>query len=195
MLLTTPLTSRYILWGKLRGLVSFVFPVLSGPVAVLLLFGVYGLIRDDSPPVVWIETGIEVAALLVVFTAVACVVGLWRSLHGRTNMSAVMSSLAFMIMLCGVMSLIGFNLVEASGSAEAGAFLSAFTPFTAVKYLVNPAELFDSPKAFAAGAGAARVAALIGSVVATALYAFIVWRSYTALVRGFDMTLRKQSGS
>lgn len=195
MLLITPLTSRYILWGKLRGLVSFVFPLLAGPVSVLMLFGIVGLIRGDAPPAVWIETGVEVAALLVVYTAIACVVGLWRSLHSRSNMSAVMYSLAFMILLCGVTSLIGLKLVQASGSGEAGAFLAAFTPFTAMRFLVDPAALFDSNKSFVAGAGAARVAALIGSVTATTLYAFIVWRTYTGLVRNFDMTLRKQSGA
>ena len=195
MLLITPLTSRYILWGKLRGLVSFVFPLLAGPVSVLMLFGIVGLIRGDTPPAVWIETGVEVAALLVVYTAIACVVGLWRSLHSRSNMSAVMYSLAFMILLCGATSLIGLKLVQASGSGEAGAFLAAFTPFTAMRFLVDPAALFDSNKSFVAGAGAARVAALIGSVTATALYAFIVWRTYTGLVRNFDMTLRKQSGT
>ncbi len=194
MLLTTPLTSRYILWGKLRGLVSFTVPVLAGPVSVLLLFGLYGLSREDTPPVVWIETGFEVAALLVIYTAIACVVGLWRSLHSQTNMSAVMYSLAFMILLCGVTSVIGFNLVDASGS-EAGAFLAAFTPFTAMKFLTDPAGLFNSNKDFLAGATGARVASLIGCALATALYAFIVWRAYMALVHNFDMTLRKQSGA
>ena len=194
MLLTTPLTSRYILWGKLRGLVSFTVPLLAGPVSVLVLFGVVGVLRGDSPPAIWIETGFEVAALLIVYTAIACVVGLWRSLHARSNMSAVMYSLGIMILLCGITSLVGTSLVEASGSAEAGAFLAAFTPYTAMRYLVNPAGLFDSNASFARGAGGPRIAALIGSVIATGMYAFIVWRTYAGLVRNFDMTLRKQTG-
>ncbi|MBU0718753.1 MAG: ABC transporter permease, partial [Planctomycetes bacterium] len=36
LLLATPLTSKYILWGKLRGLVSFAAPLLAGPILVLL---------------------------------------------------------------------------------------------------------------------------------------------------------------
>ena len=36
LLLSTPLTSRYILWGKLRGLVSFAIPLLSVPLLALL---------------------------------------------------------------------------------------------------------------------------------------------------------------
>ncbi len=76
LLLTTPLTSKYILWGKLRGLVSFTAPLLVGPMVVLLMFGVYGLMRNDAPPAVWIETGIELGVLLVIYTALACVLGL-----------------------------------------------------------------------------------------------------------------------
>ena len=52
ILLTTPLTSKYILWGKLRGLVSFATPMLVGPFIMLLLFGVYGVARGESPPAV-----------------------------------------------------------------------------------------------------------------------------------------------
>ena len=33
LLLSTPITSRYYIWGKLRGLVSFVLPLVAVPVA------------------------------------------------------------------------------------------------------------------------------------------------------------------
>jgi ABC-type transport system involved in multi-copper enzyme maturation permease subunit len=194
LLLTTPLTSQYILWGKLRGLVSFALPLLAGPVLVLLLFGGYAAFQTSLRGVVWIETAFEVGALLVIYTAGACVIGLWRSLTSRTNVVAVMHSLAFLILLCGLLTMIGIGFVSASGG-EAGAFLSPFTPFTAIWYLIHPADLFGSHREFLESATAARHAALVGSVLAGALYAFIVWRAYAALVRNFDMTLRKQSGT
>jgi hypothetical protein len=110
-------------------------------------------------------------------------------------MTAVMSSIGAIIIAGGLVTLIGFPLVDASGG-EFGAFLAPFTPFTAVWFLVDPAALFNDPtRGFAAGAAAARTAAGIGSVVALGLYAFLVWRGYTALVRGFDMIMRKQSVS
>ena len=193
LLLTTPLTSKYILWGKLRGLVSFAIPLLAGPVLVLLIFGVYSLLGRATRPVVWIETVVEVAALLVVYTAFACVVGLWRSLNRKTNVAAVMHSLGLIILLCGIASLIAFKIVG-NDNRDFGAFLAAFTPFTALRYLVNPGGLFLSEKEFIASAGNVRVAAALGSAIATLLYTFIVWRLYSGLVRNFDMTLRKQSG-
>lgn len=193
LLLTTPLTSRYILWGKLRGLVSFAVPLLAGPILVLLAFGVRAMFGGGARAVVWIETVFEVTALMVVYTAFACIVGLWRSLNSKTNVIAMMHSLGVLIVLGGVASLIGYQMVG-DDTKEFGAFLAAFTPFTALEFLVNPAGLFVSEAEFVARASQVRIAAFLGSAIATLLYAFVVWRLYSGLVRNFDMTLRKQSG-
>ena len=46
LLLSTPITSRYYIWGKLRGLVSFVIPLIAVPVlASAGLFVVYDCFR------------------------------------------------------------------------------------------------------------------------------------------------------
>jgi hypothetical protein len=43
LLLSSPITSRYYIWGKLRGLVSFVLPLVAVPVVSVGLFVVYDL--------------------------------------------------------------------------------------------------------------------------------------------------------
>ena len=194
LLLTTPVTSKYILWGKLRGLVSFTTPLLAGPVLMLLLFGLYGAVTRANPPAIWLETGIEIAALLVIFTALTCVLGLKVSMTSRKNVTAVMYSVGILIVACGAATAAGFGLVNQAGG-EMGALLAPFTPFTAIYVLIDPTTLFASTTDFAEGAPAARVAAFIGSAIAIALFAFIAWRSYAGLVRDFDMTMRKQSGT
>lgn len=194
ILLTTPLTPKYILWGKLRGLVSFATPLLAGPIVALVVFAATGLARGESPPVVWFEVALELAALLVVYTALVCVIGLRFSLNSRTNMVAVMSSIGTIIILFGAASAVGFAMVKNSGG-EFGAFFAPFTPFTAMQYLVSPASLFATSAEFTAGASAARSTAFIGSLVAVAVYAFVIWRWYTGLVTDFDRTMRKQTGN
>lgn len=193
LLLTTPLSSKYILWGKLRGLVSFAVPLLAGPVIVLLLFGIYSYIGGASPPLVWMETSIELGCLLVIYIAVACVLALWISLTSRKNVTAVMYSVGLMVVLCGVASLVFFPLIQSLGG-EGGVFLAPFTPFTAIKFLVHPSALFGSAREFSEALVAVRIAASVGTAIAIALYAVIVWRIYTGIVRNFDMTLRKQAG-
>jgi ABC-type transport system involved in multi-copper enzyme maturation permease subunit len=194
LLLTTPLSSQYILWGKLRGLVSFAMPLVIGPVVVLVLFGVLDAFRGARPAAVWLETAVEVFALLIVYTGAACVWGLKVSLSSRRNVTAVMYSLGGVILGFGLWSMMVFVFVNSSGG-EFAAFLAPFAPFSAIWFLVHPRELFTSATEFTRGAAAARTAALIGCLGAAALYAAFIWRYYSHLVRSFDMTLRKQSGT
>jgi len=194
LLMTTPLTSKYILWGKLRGLVSFVLPLLAVPVAALAMFGAVGAMSGKKAPGFWIESSLELAALMVIFNACACVIGMRVSMIVRKNVTAVMYSIGLVILLCALLSGLGFAMIEAIGG-EFAAFFAPFTPFTATWFLVDPTQLFDSAQSFTAAAGAARTAALIGSALATMLYAFVVWSAYSGLVRGFDMTMRKQTGT
>lgn len=193
VLLTTPVTSKYILWGKLRGLVTFTAPLLAGPVLMLTIFGVYGVFSADRPPAIWLETGIELALLLTIFTALACVLGLKISMTAKKNVTAVMYSVGILIVACGAATGIGFGVVEQAG-AEMGALLAPFTPFTAIHVLIDPSTLYATPAEFASGAPTARASALVGSLIAIALFSTMTWRAYAALVRDFDMTMRKQSG-
>ncbi len=195
LLMTTPLTSSYVLWGKLRGLVSFVLPLLIGPVVALLLFALVDIARRVPRPAVPLEVAAEVGLLLVIYTAIACVIGLRFSLTSRNNMTAVMTSIGAILLAGGLVTLIGFALVNASGG-EFAAFLSPFTPFTAVWFLVAPAELAQGANlSSAVTLSAIRVAAAIGTSIALGLYCLLVWRGYVALVRGFDMIMRKQTGN
>lgn len=193
ILLTTPLTSQYILWGKLRGLVQFAVPLLAVPVGTLLLFALYGFWRRASAPLIWIETAFELGVLLLLYTGLVCVLGLRFSLTSRTNMSAVMRSIGVLIVLLGLVTAGGMAFIEAA-RGEFGAFVAPFTPFTLITYMVDPSALFTSKSAFQANEQATRLAALLGSAVAALLYAVVVWRAYAFLVRDFDMTMRKQSG-
>ena len=194
LLMTTPLTSSYILWGKLRGLVSFVLPLLIGPVVALLLFAVVDRIRGAARASVPLETAAEVGLLLVIYTAAACMVGLWSSVKSRTNMTAVMKTIGTILLAGGLVTLVGFALVNASGG-EFAAFLAPFTPFTAVWFLISPAELAQGSTISAAALADLRLSAAIGTLIALGLYAILVWRGYVALVRGFDMIMRKQTGN
>ncbi|MFQ5415046.1 MAG: hypothetical protein ACE5E6_11370, partial [Phycisphaerae bacterium] len=195
LLLTTLLTSRYILWGKLRGLVSYCLPLIGGPVVALLLFGVYGALSAATPPAIWIETCVEIAVVMVMYTACACVIGLKTSLHSKKTVTAVMQSVALILVVGGFLSGIASMIVrEAAGVV--GAFIAPFAPVTAVQYLVDSLALFDgNAGAFARHAQSARVAAVIGCAGAAALYAMCVGMVYRKLVRDFDMVMRKQAGT
>ncbi|MFQ5590876.1 MAG: ABC transporter permease subunit [Phycisphaerae bacterium] len=194
LLLTTMLTSKYVLWGKLRGLVSLAIPLLTGPVIVLFFFAMFAPTRGAAVPTVWVEAAFEVGALTLVYTACACVIALRISLVATTNVAAVMYSVGLLIFLCGVSWLLGDTAVRVS-QGSLGAFLAPFTPFTSVWYLVNPGALFHASKVSVDTAAIARLAVLLGTLAGVSLYLFVIWSMYRGLVRNFDMIVRRQSGT
>ena len=122
LLLTTPITSRYYIWGKLRGLVSFVIPLLAVPVISAAIFVGYDCIRimqGTEPNFRWIvlpESIIVLPGTLVIVAAFASILGMQMSLRCRTTVRAVMSSVGIMLGACGALGWCGYSLVG-SGAA------------------------------------------------------------------------------
>ncbi|HEY4330743.1 MAG TPA: ABC transporter permease subunit, partial [Phycisphaerae bacterium] len=121
LLLVTPITSRYYIWGKLRGLVSFMLPFAAVPTFTVLLMVIYdlingmhfaasgaplmdpsGAVRSDvsgfwqramaMPWVVNWETIVTLPVLLTAILAWACMLGLQLSLKWSRTIVAVMAS-------------------------------------------------------------------------------------------------------
>jgi len=72
---------------------------------------------------------------------------------------------------------------------------ASFSPFTVLTVLINPwsygGRLFTQ-----GGAGdiiTGRIELAVASWIAAGAYAAIVWAMYKAMVKNFDMTIRKQS--
>jgi ABC-type transport system involved in multi-copper enzyme maturation permease subunit len=190
LLLCTPLTSGYIIYGKLRGLVSFLFPLILVPAVCLLGFAVYDLALGHERPIVWIESGFELVLLLVVYSSFACMLGLQMSLRFRRTVQAVLSSVAILMAVSFALGACGYGLIEVS--EVFGAFIAPFTPFTAVSAIVNPAWML-SRKAPDADLTQIRMLVPIGVCTAAVFYTLVVVGMYRGMIRNFDMTLRKQS--
>jgi ABC-type transport system involved in multi-copper enzyme maturation permease subunit len=188
ILMSTPLTSHAIIWGKLRGLVSFAIPMLIVPIASLLLFAVYGLISSRGAGVVSPETVFELAIMMLIYTAVAAVVGMQTSIKSKRTVQALVVSITAMTALCGISYLIGDAIVE--GAGEVGAALAPFTPFTGVKMMTNP-QSYGVPIN-----GSTRVMMAVGTVLAALSWGGIaVFGMYKSLVNNFYMTIRRKTAS
>ncbi|MBN1342727.1 MAG: ABC transporter permease subunit [Phycisphaerae bacterium] len=191
LLLVTPLTSGYIIRGKVRGLVSFLIPLIALPVIGLLIFAFYDLLSGSAIPVVWLEAAIELGILLVVYASFACVLGLQMSLQFRRTVPAVLSSVGIIMAVSFALGACGYGLVEVSDTY--GAIVAPFTPFTAVALIVNPIWTLDLESAQPHRLAEARVLMPIGVAIAAAFYSMIVVGMYRTMIRNFDMTVRKQS--
>ena len=162
-------------------------------VRAVLAFGIVGLVSETDVPIVWIEAAVELGIMMVMFTGLACVVALQISLSSRKNVTAVMYSIGLLIVGCGMLTAFGMTLADTGG--RSGAFLAQVSPFSAIWYVINPELLFEQSVDFVHNARATRTVAAVGATIASVVLAVTVYVIYTGLVRNFDMTVRKQSGT
>jgi ABC-type transport system involved in multi-copper enzyme maturation permease subunit len=193
LLLSTPLTSRYIIAGMLRGLVSFVVPLISVPTVTLLLFVIADLWHKPGKTVTTPEALVMVPLLMTAFAAVAAMVGLQFSLLSKKTIQAVMISTAIVMGGSGLLLACAFALLN--GGAMISAVVLPFTPFHAVAALIDYRVMF-AQETGTPGVSAlitARIVRLITSFIAIAVYAAVTYSLYNNMVRNFDMTVRRQS--
>jgi ABC-type Na+ efflux pump permease subunit len=196
LLLTTPLTSRYIVWGKLRGLVSFTLPLLAVPAATVLLAAIIDWIRSAHNPVAAttpladIVSALLLPPLLLVYSAFACILGLQMSLKSKRSVQAVISSI-------GILVVVGFGLslcaMGVQSGGEMGALITPFTFVTAIFYVLNPADLLTGGYRGTADRATVHGFLVVGTLISLAVYGAFVAGTYRSMVRNFDMIVRKQS--
>jgi ABC-type Na+ efflux pump permease subunit len=199
LLLSTPITSRYYIWGKLRGLVSFVLPLVAVPVVSVLLFILYDcvrILRGEEIQFRWIvfpEAMLVMPATLIIVAAFASILGMNMSLRCRTTVRAVMSSVGIVGGVCLVM--LGCGKAFLGMRDQAGLIFASFSPFNVMALMISPYEF--GGRAFEAGASSdlwfARGMVFVCAWIAAGAYAALVWAMYKSMVKNFDMTIRKQS--
>jgi len=197
LLLSTPMTSRYYIWGKLRGLVSFVLPLVGVPVASVLFCIAADIYRSATgslqPSIVFPESVLVLPGTIIIVAAFAAIVGMHMSLRSRTTVWAVMSSVGIVVGICVGLGACGFALLGSvpTGGSAAMAVIS-FSPITLISVLLDP--FASASHAFgAADVITSRVLVVFCGWMATAAYGAVVWMMYKSMVKNFDMTIRRQS--
>jgi ABC-type Na+ efflux pump permease subunit len=204
LLLTTPITSRYYIWGKLRGLVAFVLPLVAVPVASAGLFIGHDFFRSLAAGhqkfdwIVFPEALVLMPAMLIIVCAFAAILGMQMSLRCRTTVRAVMSSVGIIVGACALLGWCGVSLLSNRGmGGETAVALGTFSPFTLLTILIDPYDFagstFDHSQPNYYDPTGARVAAFIVCLIALGVYAAIIWSMYRSMVKNFDMTIRRQS--
>ena len=198
LLLTTPITSRYYIWGKLRGLVYFVLPLIAVPVASIAIFVLYDVSRfmADSTADRWIafpESVIILPAMLIIIAAFAAILGMQMSLRMRTSVMAVMTSVGIVVGACGLLGWCGYSFLNyrSSDNDSVSLFIGSFSPFTLMTMLINPYQFAERTFQGTDQSGN-RITIFIGTCIAVAGYTAIVWGMYRSMVKNFDMTIRRQ---
>ncbi|MCH7872574.1 MAG: ABC transporter permease subunit [Planctomycetes bacterium] len=191
LLLSTPMTSKYIIAGMLRGLVSFVIPLIVVPTVTVLIFVVRDFFRPAGQQVTTWEAFFLTPILIIVFSAFAAILGLNRSLNSRKTTQAVMTSTAIVMGLA--VGSWGCIYGIARGGDAIAAVIMPLAPFPAIQALFDYQEAFATPStADPAKLLQLRILRTVTSLVSAGIYAIIVVTLYKNMVRGFDMIVRRQ---
>ncbi len=213
LLLTTPTSPRQYIWGKLRGLVSFLSLLLAAPIITVFLASLYAVLGHYVFE--WDQATVRVAAvthggttavrypllmlpeafllylfMLVPFVAACVMIGMYFSIRAKGVLGAVVPSVGIIGGLALVMGLCGVS--AASNIPLVGPVMNGLSPVTNLLMIVDPwnsvANFIDNP-------GAGRVSLVFASLITTAIYAGFVWAMLQSMVKGFDHTVRRLSGT
>lgn len=174
LLLVTPITSRYYIWGKLRGLVSFMIPFVAVPTLTILLVILYdslaGMrVASDTRVLVevmntatghpepvagfwprfmareWVVFPETLITLPLMLTAILA----WSCMLGlQLSLKwsrTLVAVMASVGVLAGICSVLGVcGFAAAYKMSGFGLVVAAFSPFTSVCVLVNPQDFAES---------------------------------------------------
>lgn len=209
LMLTTPITPRQYVWGKLRGLVSFLSLLIAVPILSTAMVSLYtligtmagwptaqfthaqaggtGTIRDD---LILLEAPILMAIMLVPFVAVCVMVGMQWSIKSRGVLGAVIVSIIILGAFMLITGFCGFSAAE--NIPVVGAVINCFSPTTNVLMILDPWARVDH---FTASTASGRVVLFMGACIAAGGYSVVVYAMLGGIVRTFDQTVRKLSGA
>lgn len=210
LLLTTPITPKAYLGGKLRGLVMYLLPLLAVPIGSIAAAGLYtllngfgridGVISQDligvhvvDVPVVLPEAAVIVPLVTLPFTAFCVMVGLQWSLKSRGTLGSVVATVGAVGVVAGIVGLCGWR----SGITLPilGPALSASTPITALLSSVETAEAFSNQSiSDSSDLRVVRTSLFGGAVLAAAIYTLVVLGIRTTMVKTFDKETRRLAG-
>ena len=207
LLLTTPITPAMYMFGKLRGLIAYLLPLLLVPILTVTIAGLYALTdglgsglgttnvaSGFNAPIVLPESGVVLALSLVPFVAFCAMVGLSWSLKSRGVIGSMVATVGVVGVIGGI---VGVCAWQSTGSLEVlGPALGALVPVTALDALVDPVGAMSATvDQSARGLVTARWSLLIGSVASAAVYAGVVYGIHASMIRGFDFTVRRLAGN
>lgn len=229
IMLTTPVTPKQYIWGKLRGLVRFLGVMIAVPVVTVVGVSVYTTLGrwlgwsqttftqyvvtggnygyggsgggsgggtsgggQSIPgiPLMLPEAGLWLGLMLVPFVAVCVASGMAWSLKAKGVLGAVVPTVGIIGAVVLVMGLCGWS--GFGETALIGPIVNGFSPATNAAMLVDPWDRIDG---FTEGQAFGRVSLAIAAAIAAAGYSVIVYALITGMVKGFDQTVRKLSGT
>lgn len=192
ILLCTPLTSNYIVWGLLRGMMAFSLPFIAVPTATVFLFVIAAAAGGLPGGAIPVEAAALLPIELIAITGVCAMFGLYTSLVYKRTVQSVMVSAGGVLLASAILYGCGFVMLEAGTLFMA--VIAPLSPFASVPAIINPQQAFDPNGVVPPGTLiTARIWRAVFVVVAASAFSALTYSLYVGMVKNFDMTVRRQS--
>ena len=205
LLLTTPIQPGEYLSGKLRGLITVLWPLIAVPSITLLLAAAYvlsnglraggvttmelvGTSKLDVPIVLPIAT-VVFPFVLTAFISFVVMTGLSWSIKSKGVIASTIGAIGVVVAVAATIGSCG----AAAGKdiAVLGPAIQSFSPMNLVFAAVMPA---DSITASLENASLLTSSFIFGAMASVALYVGVTIGMHAAMKRSFMMTVRRLSG-
>lgn len=192
ILLCTPLSSNYIVWGLLRGMMAFSLPFIAVPTITVILFVLAEFAGGLPGKTITMEAALLLPIELIAITGVCAMFGLHASLIYKRTVQSVMVSTGGVLLASAI--LYGCGLVMLEAGTLFMAVIAPLSPFASVPAIINPQQAFDPNGMVAPGLLiSARIWRAVFVIVAASAFSALTYSLYVGMVKNFDMTVRRQS--
>lgn len=182
---TTPLTSKYILAGKLRGLVTLSAPLLAVPTLTALLFTLMGITSTRSAMLISPAAPVAIPLVMLTHIAVVAIIGMHISLRQKSTTKAVLMSVGATLLIYLPLTMICWT------AGTSWSFGYALNPVLFIVGCVKTADTMGA--SFTSNIFSEMLWMVVTAAICSAAILVGVWQGYVSMVKNFDFTLRRQT--
>jgi ABC-type transport system involved in multi-copper enzyme maturation permease subunit len=182
---TTPLTSGYILAGKLRGLVTLSAPLLSVPTLTALLFALAGATGKRSAMLISPAAPIVIPLVLLTHIAVVVIIGMHISLRQKSTTKAVLLTVGLTLGAYLPLTMMCFAV------GDSWSIFAGLNPIVFIFGCVDTRTVMGA--SFVDTVPGELLRMLLIATIGSAVILVVVWQGYLSMVKNFDITLRRQT--
>ncbi|MBC8421589.1 ABC transporter permease subunit [bacterium] len=205
LLLTTSITPKMYLGGKMRGLVMHLLPMVLVPCVTMMTMGILVLLNPEHAVVtdVWSQTSqmptatplaLYLPALVfpvsfIPYISFCMVLGLLWSMRSKGTIGAIITTLILVFILTAGL---GVCLVPVQGIPILGTGLSSLSPFSLMFAILSPAN--SLPSVLEDGARATNIRLGVTTVIAGVVWTGLCFGLLRSMSASFVTTVRRLAG-
>ncbi len=205
LLLTTAITPKMYLGGKLRGLIMHLLPMVLVPCLTMMVVGGIVLLDPEGAVVgdklvtrntnsLVIPLALYLPALLTPFVVIPYIafcatLGLLWSMRSKGSIGAIVSSVILVLVVTGGL---GLCLVPSSNMGIAGSIFASLSPINDVFATIMPVK--SLPAVLSNGVLSANISLGIASVAAGFIWSLVSFGLLRSMASSFVVTVRRLAG-